>query len=159
MPALWKKGILSAFKKNGELTMIIYYCITIIANIVAAIVFHKSINITLPKDWQKVLNDLHYAKDGKANFTVWSNKEYDELQHILNECISIVSDLNRKTAEIAANITADLAPSHIRKTAEYVGAFVYRFYSIDKLVSKLFEMDWIKTVEDNEKPAVCVVKN
>ena len=46
MPALWKKGLLSAFKKNGELTMIIYYCITIIANIVAAIVFHKSINIT-----------------------------------------------------------------------------------------------------------------
>ena len=47
MPALWKKGLLSAFKKNGELTMIIYYCITIIANIVAAIVFHKSINITV----------------------------------------------------------------------------------------------------------------
>lgn len=46
MPALWKKGLLSAFKKNRELTMIIYYCITIIANIVAAIVFHKSINIT-----------------------------------------------------------------------------------------------------------------
>ena len=46
MPALWKKGLLFAFKKNGELTMIIYYCITIIANIVAAIVFHKSINIT-----------------------------------------------------------------------------------------------------------------
>ena len=61
--------------------------------------------------------------------------------------------------EIAANITADLAPSHIRKTAEYVGAFVYRFYSIDKLVSKLFEMDWVKAVGDNEKPAVCVVKN
>ena len=63
------------------------------------------------------------------------------------------------SAELAANITADLAPSHIRKNAEYVGAFVYRFYSIDKLVSKLFEIDWIKTVGDNEKPAVCVVKN
>lgn len=113
----------------------------------------------LPKDWQKVLTDLGYAKDGKENFTVWSNKEYDELQQILNECISIVSDLNRKTAEIAANITADLAPSHIRKTAEYVGAFVYRFYSIDKLMSKLFEMDWVKAVGDTEKPAVCVVRN
>ena len=113
----------------------------------------------LPQDWQKVLDDLGYAKDGKANFAVWSNKEYDELQQILNECISIVSDLNRNTAEIAANITADLAPSHIRQTAEYVGAFVYRFYSIDKLVSKLYEMDWIKAVEGNEKPAVCVVRN
>ena len=113
----------------------------------------------LPKDWQKVLNDLHYTKDGKANFAVWSSQEYDELQQILNECISIVSDLNRKTAEIAANITADLAPSHIRKNAEYVGALVYRFYSIDKLVSKLFELDWIKAVADNEKPAICVIRN
>ena len=113
----------------------------------------------LPKDWQKVLNDLHYAKDGKADFAVWSNEEYDELKQMLQECITIVSDLNRKTAELAANITADLAPSHIRKNAEYVGAFVYRFYSIDKLVSRLFEMDWVKAVEDNEKPAVCVVRN
>ena len=113
----------------------------------------------LSKDWQNVLNDLHYAKNGKANFVVWSNKEYEALQQMLQKCITIVSDLNRKTAELAANITADLAPSHISKTAEYVGAFVYRFYSIDKLVSKLFEMDWIKAVEDNEKPAICVVKN
>ena len=112
----------------------------------------------LPKNWQKVLDDLGYAKDGKANFAVWSNKEYDELQQILNECISIASDLNRKTAEIAANITADLAPSHIRQTAEYVGALVYRFYSMDKLVSKLYEMDWLKPVDDNEKPAICVIK-
>lgn len=50
----------------------------------------------LPKDWQKVLGDLHYAKNGKANFAVWSNEEYDELQHVLQECITIVSDLNRK---------------------------------------------------------------
>ena len=113
----------------------------------------------LPKNWQKTLDELGYAKNGKANFAVWTDKEYDELQKMLHECISIVSDLNRKTAELAANITADLAPSHIRKNAEYVGAFVYRFYSIDKLVSKLFEMDWIKAVADNEKPAVCVVRN
>ena len=112
----------------------------------------------LPKNWQKVLDDLGYAKNGKANFAVWTIKEYDELQKMLYECISIVSDLNRKTIELAANITADLAPSHIRKNAEYVGAFVYRFYSIDKLVSKLFEMDWIKAVGDNEKPAICVVR-
>ncbi len=113
----------------------------------------------LAKNWQKLLDDLGYAKNGKANFAVWTNEEYDEIQQILNECISIVSDLNRKTSELAANITADLAPSHIRKNAEYVGAYVYRFYSIDKLVSKLFEMDWIKAVGDNEKPAVCVVRN
>ena len=112
----------------------------------------------LPKDWQKVLDERGYAKNGTANFAVWSNKEYDELQQILYECISVVTDLNRKTAEIAANITADLAPTHIRQTAEYVGALVYRFYSIDKLVSKLSEMDWISPVTDSDKPAICVVK-
>lgn len=113
----------------------------------------------LPHDWQKVLTDLGYAKNGKANFAVWTKEEYNELQQMLQECITIVSDLNRKTTELAANITADLAPSHIRKNAEYVGAFVYRFNSIDKLVSTLFEMDWIKAVEDIEKPAVCVIRN
>lgn len=112
----------------------------------------------LPKNWQKVIHELNYEKNGSANFTVWSYKEYNELQQILHEYISIVSDLNIKAAEIAASITADLAPSHIRKNAEYVGALVYRFYSIDKLVSKLFEMNWIKSVENNEKPAICVVK-
>lgn len=64
-----------------------------------------------------------------------------------------------KTAEIAANITADPAPSHIRKTAEYVGAFVYRFYSLDKLVDKLYEIEWIRAVADTEKPAICVVRD
>ena len=112
----------------------------------------------LPKNWQKVLDERGYAKDGKANFAVWSYREYEELKQILHECISVVADLNRKTAEIAANITADLAPTHIRQTAEYVGALVYRFYSIDKLVSKLSEMDWISPVTDSDKPAICVVK-
>lgn len=47
MSALWKKGILPTFKENGGLTMVIYYCITIIANIVAAIAFYKNINVTV----------------------------------------------------------------------------------------------------------------
>ena len=114
---------------------------------------------SLPKEWQKGLTDFSYAKDGKANFAVWSKEEYNELQHILQACIAIVSDLNRKTTELAANVIADIAPTHIQKTAEYVGAFVYRFNSIDKLVSKLYEMEWIKAVEDNEKPSICVVRN
>lgn len=47
MSALWKKGILPTFKGSGGLTGIIYYCITIIANIVAAIVFYKNIVVFL----------------------------------------------------------------------------------------------------------------
>ena len=113
----------------------------------------------LPKDWQKVLNDLHYAKDGKANFAVWSNREYDELRKMLGECIAVISDINRKTTEIAASITADIAPSHIRKNAEYVGALVYLFYSADKLAERLYEMNWLKSVENTEKPTICVVRS
>ena len=81
----------------------------------------------LPKDWNERLAKLGYAYNGKANFAVWTAKEYDKLREILSECTSIVSELNRKTSEISANVTADLAPTHIRKTAEYVGAFVYRY--------------------------------
>lgn len=113
----------------------------------------------LPDHWKKTLEDLHYYQGSKANFAVWSYREYEELRQMLSECISIVSDLNRKTAELAANITADLAPSHIRKNAEYVGAFVYRFHAADKLVERLYETDWIKAVGDAEKPAICCVVN
>ena len=113
----------------------------------------------LPKDWKERLDRLGYAKDGKANFAVWTNEEYAELRKILGECIAIVSELNCKTSEFAANITADLAPAHIRKVAEYVGAFVYRFNSIENLVNALFDIGWLKTVDSKEKPAVCVVKN
>lgn len=113
----------------------------------------------LPNDWQKVLAELHYAKDGKANFAVWTYADYSELQAMLRECISLVSELNRKTAELASHVTADLAPAHIRKTAEYVGAFVYRFNSIENLVNTLFDMGWLKSVEEYEKPAICVVTN
>lgn len=56
-------------------------------------------------------------------------------------------------------VTADLAPAHIRSSAEYVGALVYRFNSMDNLASVLFDMGWLKSVDDKEKPAVCVVTN
>ena len=113
----------------------------------------------LTKDWKERLDKLGYTDNAKANFAVWTIEEYNELRKILKECISIVSELNRKTSDLAANVTADLAPAHIRKTAEYVGAFVYRFHSIENLVDTLFDMGWLKAAHDKEKPAVCVVKN
>ena len=113
----------------------------------------------LPEDWKESLDDLGYACNGKANFAVWTMEEYIELQRILRDCTETIVELNNKTVEIAAEITADLAPTHIRKTAEYVGAFVYRFNSIENLVDTLFDMGWVKSVEDKDKPAVCVVKN
>ncbi len=113
----------------------------------------------LPSDWKERLDKLGYTDNGKPNFAVWTAGEYNELRTMLGKCISIVSELNRKTSEIAANITADLAPAHIKKTAEYVGAFVYRFNSIENLVSTLFDMGWLKVAHDKEKPSICVVKS
>lgn len=113
----------------------------------------------LPSDWQKTLNELRYSENGKPNFAVWTRGEYDELRQMLCACISVASDLCVKTSEIAARITADLAPAHIRKNAEYVGAFVYRFHSVEILVDKLYEMGWLRAVHYTEKPAICVVKN
>lgn len=113
----------------------------------------------LPNDWKERMETLGYANNGKANFAVWLTQEYDELRTILKECIAIVSELNRKTSETAAAVTADLAPAHIRKAAEYVGAFVYRFHSIENLVDVLCDMDWLKAAQNNDKPAICVVKN
>ena len=113
----------------------------------------------LSQDWRSRLDTLGYVDDGKATFTVWTYEEYEELRKILDESIAVVSELNRKTSELAASITADLAPNHICKTAEYVGAFVYRFHSIEGLVNTLLEMNWLKPVDNKEKPAICVVTN
>ena len=87
------------------------------------------------------------------------DRQIEELRKMLGECIAVISDINRKTTEIAASITADIAPSHIRKNAEYVGALVYLFYSADKLAERLYEMNWLKSVENTEKPAICVVRS
>ena len=113
----------------------------------------------LPEKWRGILSDLGYAENGKANFPVWTQAEYEELRTMLGGCTGLVSELNRRTSGIAAAVTADLAPAHIRKTAEYVGASVYRFHAIDNLVKTLFETGWLKPVDDRAKPAVCVVKN
>lgn len=113
----------------------------------------------LSEDWKKHLERLGYAKDGKANFAVWTKEEYDLLYKILAECVSLVTELNHQTSQLAANIIADLAPTHIRKSAEYVGALVYRFNSAENLVNTLFAMGWLASVENEDKPTLCVVKN
>ena len=112
----------------------------------------------LSADRQKLMAELGYAKGGKANFAVWTRAEYDAMRDILGECIDIVCELNKKTYQIAADVVADLAPAHIRKTAEYVGAHVFKVNSISNLVSKLWEIGWVKRVDDTSKPGICVVK-
>ncbi len=113
----------------------------------------------VPKEWKEQLDKEGYTQNGKPSFSVWTKKEYHELRKMLSNSISILSELNRKTSELAASITSDLAPAHIRETARYVGAVVYRFNAIDNLVKTLFDMNWLKATDDKDKPAICVVKN
>jgi len=112
----------------------------------------------LPSDWQTILTEEGYAKDGRANFPVWTEEEYAVLREILAEGVEAVTALNRETSRLAAAITADLAPGHIRRTAEYVGAVVYRFNAMEDLVGLLTERNWLTAVENSDKPAMCVIQ-
>jgi len=112
----------------------------------------------LSKEWQDKMEQLGYTIDGKTNVAVWTKAEYGELRTLLSPTVAAVSELNRKTMAIASAITADLAPSHIRTSAEYAGATVYRFHAIDRLIGTLFDRGWLKTVDVKDKPAVCVVR-
>ncbi len=114
---------------------------------------------SMPEDEIQSYSEKGYIKDNKANFAVWSGKEYVELCSILAKCTAIVSELDRKTSQTAAAITADLAPSHIKEIAEYVGALTYRFNSTENLVNALYEMGWVTAVDDTDKPCICVVLN
>lgn len=113
----------------------------------------------LPGEWRKKLSDWGYVGNhGDLNFSVWTIEEYNGMREMLENCISITREFNEQVSAIAADITADLAPVHIRKTAEYVGASVYRFHAIEKFVDALYDMSWLMPVSDKDKPAVCVIK-
>jgi len=113
----------------------------------------------LPYSWRSRLEELGYTKNGKPNFTVWEHGEYEELRSILDKGIGLLTELNREASRIAASVAADLAPTHIKAQAEYVGALVYRFNAADKLIYALCESGFLQHVGNSGKPAVCVVKN
>ncbi|MBQ7337453.1 MAG: sigma-70 family RNA polymerase sigma factor [Clostridia bacterium] len=111
----------------------------------------------LSKEWQDRLDTLGYTRAGKPNFPVWTQEEYRALSTVLRAPIDIVAALHRRTAEIAATVTADLAPTHIRKSAAYVGALVYQFRAAELLANALYDMNWLTAVSNDQKPAFCVV--
>ncbi len=114
---------------------------------------------SLSKECKMWMEKYAYSINGHPNFPSYSNNQYERIPSMLKNGIDIFSDLNHKTFEIAGKISADHAPEHIRKTAEYVGAFVYQFNSLDNIVSELFEYGWLKPVSDTDKPAMCVIKH
>lgn len=113
----------------------------------------------LPEDCKKWMSELSYVKNGKPNFAVYSDEEYNSLSEILKNGIDIFTRLNRETFTIAAQISADHAPEHIRKCAEHVGSFVYQFNSLGLIAAELYNMGWLKNINDMDKPAICVIKH
>jgi len=115
---------------------------------------HAVFGGTLP-DW---LERDGWIADGKPAFAVYTKEEYARIGQLLAPKAAILAGLLTKVCRIAADVTAELAPEHIRREAEYAGAMVYRFHGIDSAAACLFESGWLQPAADREKPAVCLVK-
>lgn len=114
----------------------------------------------LPDEWKKSLSDGGYARNGGANFPIWTAREYGELRTLLGQCTAIVSELGRRGREISAAVIQDIAPEHVRESAAYVGSLTKRFCAVEAIVNALFDMGYLKDVDsDGPKPALCVIKN
>lgn len=113
----------------------------------------------LSVDWKKWMSELGYVKNGIPNFSVYSEDEYKNLTEILKNGIDIFTRLNRKIYTIAAQISTEHTPDHIRKVAEHVGSFVYRFNGLGFIAAELYHMGWLKNINDTDKPAMCVIKH
>lgn len=113
----------------------------------------------LPDNCKPWVSELGYAKNGQPNFTVYTDEEYERLPNELANGIKIFIDLFNQTSEIAAEITAQHAPEHIRKFAEKVGAFTYQFDSLAAIVNDLYKENWLQNVNKTDKPALCLIKH
>ena len=111
----------------------------------------------LPDDCRSWITKLGYEKNGSPNFPVYTDGEYRKLPDKLMSGIKIFTELFNKTGMIAAEVTAQHSPEHIRKNAEKVGDFTYKFYSIAKIVEELYREHWLKAVDKSDKPAMCLI--
>ena len=108
---------------------------------------------------KEYLTEFGYAADSRPNFAVYTDSEYNQLPGLLKDGINICQKLFADTCRLSSEIAAQHAPEHIRQTARYVGAFVYQFDSLERVVSTLYEKEWLKPVEKSDKPAMCVIIN
>ena len=113
----------------------------------------------LPNEWKNILNDLGYSENGKANFPVYSFAEYNDIEKVLEKSIVALSKLSVEISKAAADITSDFAPKHIKEYAEYVGSFIYSLNVAENIANELYEMEYLKMLEDDFKPAMCVIKS
>jgi len=113
----------------------------------------------LPDERKKILDSYGFVKNGKANYPVYTYKEYKNLEKILEGGISILYNLGEKVTKIASEIMADFAPIHIKEYAEYVGAFIHSLDIAQSVVNELCDMNYLMPVKNGFKPGMCVVKS
>lgn len=99
-----------------------------------------------------------YAKDGKANFPVYTKEEFERAKEFLAPMARIFRNVALETTKTAAYVTAEHSPAHIKKTAEMVGAFKYGFDSAEKFIDRLYEKGWLDAPDTAQKCAMCIVK-
>ena len=113
----------------------------------------------LPDEWKKTLETYGFVESGKANFPVYSYKEYEDIEKILEKSIIVLYNLGESVTKIAAEIMADFAPIHIKEYAEYVGAFIHSLDIAQNVVNELYNKEYLKPMENSFKSAMCVVKS
>ncbi len=99
-----------------------------------------------------------YVKDGKANFPVYTKAEFKRAKEILAPMAEIFRNVAIETTKTAAFVTAEHSPTHIKKTAEMVGAFAYGFDTAGKFIDRLYEKGWLAAPDAAQKCAMCLVK-
>lgn len=113
----------------------------------------------LPDNCKPWLHDLGYEVDGKPNFAVYTDEEYEEMSQLLENGIEIFTDLFRKAGKTTAEITAEHAPEHIREYAKRVGILVYQFEGLAGIIDNLYQSGWLFDTEKTAKPAMCLIKH
>lgn len=112
----------------------------------------------LPDKWKEFLNNYGYSKNGKSNFPVYTIEEFNSIEAMLKSSINVLNELCEKTSKIAASVTSDFAPAHIKEYAEFTGAFIHSLDIAENIVNELFEIEYLKKSEGSFKPAMCVIK-
>lgn len=86
----------------------------------------------------------------------YTHAEFERALTLVQPRAAYLTALMREISSIAAEVTAELAPAHIRREAEYAGAMVYRFNGIDNAAGALIAAGWLVPTQTG-KPTMCAV--
>lgn len=113
----------------------------------------------LPEDCREQMDRLGYAVDGKPNFPVYTDAQFEEAKESLSEAAEIVAELCAAVRNTGASVNADLAPEHIRREGELVGRLKYTLTAIESLCGELYTRGWLREPETSFKPAMAAIRH